>query len=209
MIKAVVFDLDDTLCPEIEYVKSGFNAIAEVLGDKSLGQKLMELFKENRFNVYQRAGFSESDCKHCIEIYRSHKPQIKLSKEVKETLISLKQKGYKLGIITDGRPEGQWNKIYALDLKNYIDHIIVTDELGGVEFRKPNPKAYMLMKEKLEVEYNEMVYVGDNPAKDFIAPKALGMNSYCLDNPEGFYYMQENVDSSIKIIKDITEILEL
>lgn len=166
MIKAIVFDLDDTLIPETEYVKSGFRAIAKEFGSE-LYEKLWKLFCEDRKNVYQRAGFSEEQCKRCIEIYRNHFPDIKLDKETEETLVSLKEKGYKLGIITDGRPGGQRNKIKALGLDKVMDYIIVTDELGGGEFRKPNPKAFEVMREKLQVEFDEMMYVGDNPKKDF------------------------------------------
>ena len=162
----IVFDLDDTLIPETEYVKSGFRAIAKEFGSE-LYEKLWKLFCEDKKNVYQRAGFAEEQCKRCIEIYRNHFPDIKLDKETEETLVSLKEKGYKLGIITDGRPEGQRNKIKALGLDKIMDYIIVTDELGGEAFRKPNPKAFEIMRKKLRVEFNEMMYVGDNPQKDF------------------------------------------
>lgn len=167
MIKAYVFDLDDTLCPEIEYVKSGFRAIAKAFDDKKLYDKLYSLFKEDKANVYQRAGFDEEQCKKCIAIYRNHMPDISLAQDVVKTLETLKERGYKLGIITDGRPEGQRNKIKALGLDKIMDYIIVTDELGGIEYRKPNPKAFELMKDALKVEFNEMCYVGDNPKKDF------------------------------------------
>lgn len=166
MIKAIVFDLDDTLFPEIEYVKSGFRAIAKEFGD-DFYEKLWNLFCEDRKDVYQRAGFPEAQCKRCIEIYRNHFPDIRLDKETEETLVSLKEKGYKLGIITDGRPEGQRNKIKALGLDNIMDYIIVTDEFGGETFRKPHPKSFELMREKLGVEFDEMMYIGDNPKKDF------------------------------------------
>ncbi len=166
MIKAVVFDLDDTLIPEYEYVKSGFRAIAKKFGSE-LYETLWKLFCEDKKNVYQRAGFSEEMCSLCIEIYRSHFPDIRLSNDTEKTLITLKEKGYKLGIITDGRPEGQRNKIKALGLDKIMDFIIVTDELGGETFRKPNPKAFELMREALGVEFDEMMYVGDNPKKDF------------------------------------------
>lgn len=167
MIKAVVFDLDDTLIPETDYVKSGFRAIGNELNDVMLADKLWSLFEKNRENVYQRAGLSEEMCQKCIEIYRSHKPDIRLSEETESLLKELKGEGIKLGVITDGRPTGQWNKISALGLDKIMDKIIVTDELGGENFRKPNPRAFEIMREALNVEFDEMMYVGDNPQKDF------------------------------------------
>lgn len=208
MIKAIIFDLDDTLFPEIEYVKSGFNAIAKEFSSPDMYNKLYSLFLKNPKNVYQRMGFDKATCEKCIQIYRNHKPVLKLSSDTIETLELLKNRGYKLGIITDGRPEGQWNKIHSLDLDNIVDNIIVTDELGSIEFRKPNPEAFKQMKENLSVEYEEMIYIGDNLSKDFIAPKLLGMKT-CLYIPKDGLYINKsgsNCDFSIEHIKDLLNI---
>ena len=72
-------------------------------------------------------------------------------------------------------------------MESLVDYIIVTDELGGVEYRKPNPRAFETMKEKLGVEYSEMCYVGDNIKKDFVAPEKLGMRSIWFKNKDGLY----------------------
>ena len=93
----------------------------------------------------------------------------------------------KLGLITDGRPAGQRAKIKALGIENLFDCIIVTDELGGVEYRKPNGKAFELMSKEFGVPYDEMVYVGDNIKKDFAAPEKLGMGYVFFRNPDGIY----------------------
>ena len=74
-----------------------------------------------------------------------------------------------------------------LGLEEYVDYIIVTDEFGGAEFRKPNPIAFQTMKEKLGVEFEEMCYVGDNIKKDFIAPQQLGMKCFHFINEDGLY----------------------
>ena len=68
-----------------------------------------------------------------------------------------------------------------------VDYIIITDELGGVEYRKPNEKAFVIMKDQLHVEYDEMCYVGDNINKDFIAPEKLGMKTFFINNINGIY----------------------
>jgi FMN phosphatase YigB (HAD superfamily) len=62
----------------------------------------------------------------------------------------LKRKGIKVGIITDGRPEGQRNKLEALGLD--VDDVIITDELGGIQFRKPCDIAFRIMINTLEAE---------------------------------------------------------
>lgn len=122
----------------------------------------------------------------CLEAYRFQKPDICLYDGVREMLERLKQ-NYKLGLITDGRPEGQKAKIKALRLGKYFDEIIITDELGGIDFRKPNPRAFQILAEKFREEYNRMCYIGDNIHKDFIAPEMLGMKCIWFRNPDGLY----------------------
>ncbi len=206
MIKSVIFDLDDTLCPEIEYVKSGFKAVADYFNDPSIYEKLYTLFKVDTKNVYQRAGFDKETCERCIQIYRDHKPNLQLPPETKETLLALKNKGYSLGIITDGRPKGQWNKIHVLKLDSIFNNIIVTDELGGIEYRKPNPKAFQIMSDKMNCSFENMIYIGDNPAKDFTAPKLLGMKTCLFVSKFGLYSSTLNINCDYRI-NNIAELL--
>lgn len=176
-IKAVVFDLDDTLYSEYDYVLSGFNAVAAFVDIPSAADEFKTLFDASRNNVFDRFAQAHrlpSDVvAEMVDVYRRHEPKISLSAEVENTLVELRKNGYKLGIITDGRPEGQRAKIKALGLDGLVDKIIVTDELGGVEFRKPAPVAFTKMAEELGVGVEEMLYVGDNPQKDFAVKRFL------------------------------------
>ena len=97
----------------------------------------------------------------------------------------LKRKGIKVGIITDGRPEGQRNKLDALGLN--VDDLIITDELGGTQFRKPCDIAFRIMITKWRMNPADVVYVADNPNKDFLAPQQIGMKSIWFRNKDGLY----------------------
>lgn len=195
MIKAIVFDLDDTLYSEIEYVKSGFRAIARHFKDETLYKRLWDLFCEDRENVYQRMGFSDDVCSRCIEIYRNHKPDISLDEGILEVLFNLKKKGYKLGIITEGRPDGQWRKIYSLGLDKIMDAIIISDEIGGISCRKPSPKPFEAIREKLGVEFDEMVYIGDNPEKDFFIGSIYPIKTVRVNNDVSIYKDAEYLEN--------------
>ena len=195
-IKVIVFDLDDTLYNEIDYVKSGFRQIAKLLpGVDNAAEKLYKLFKQGKRPIDELLSEedlnSESLKADCLTAYRNQIPEITLSSDVKNLLHRLKVNGYRLGLITDGRIEGQKAKIKALELDKIIDKIIVTDELGGIEYRKPNPKAFELMKDYFSVRFGEMCYIGDNLSKDFIAPDMLGMKSFYYKNLEGLYLEKE------------------
>lgn len=192
-LKAVVFDLDDTLYGEKEYVKSGYSAVSQMLPQvKNAETKLWKAFEEKKSAIdellFTEDIYSDELKQKCLEVYRHHQPNIQLYKGVAEMLTQLHEQGFAIGIITDGRPEGQWAKIKALKLNKYVDHIIVTDELGGVEYRKPNKKAFELLKELLNVQFSEMCYVGDNIRKDFIPCEQLGIKSVYFVNEDGLYF---------------------
>ena len=89
----------------------------------------------------------------CVNVYREHIPSITLYDGVIEQIIDLKNKGIKVGIITDGRPSGQRNKIKALGLETLVDDIIITDELGGDQFRKPCDIAFRIMQRRWRIPF--------------------------------------------------------
>ena len=83
-----------------------------------------------------------------------------------------------------------------------VDDIIITDGLGGVQFRKPCDIAFRIMITRWRMNPADVIYVGDNPAKDFLAPKQLGMKWLLYQNVDGLYLSRnENRISSIDEIK--------
>ena len=181
-IEAVIFDLDDTLYSEKEYVRSGYRKIAEWLGKPEV--------EDNLWRVFERGGkaidevIEENDRAEALRIYRCQEPDIHLYTCVKDMLARIAETK-KIGIITDGRPEGQRAKLKALGIQ--ISNVIITDELGGITFRKPCSRAFEMMQSMVEVPFAQMVYVGDNIRKDFIAPEKLGMKSIWFRNEDGLY----------------------
>jgi putative hydrolase of the HAD superfamily len=195
--KAVIFDLDDTLYSERAYAFSGFRAVAEsfveVFGDPERAARTMcQLFDtEHRPRVFdemcRRAGLSGDDrlVARMIETYRNHKPAIELCADADAALARLRGRR-KLGVLSDGLLATQSAKIDALGLRNRVDEIILTDDLGR-EFWKPHPRAFELMAEKLSARAEDCTYLADNPAKDFVAPRALGWRTIQIRRPEGIY----------------------
>lgn len=190
--RVVVFDLDDTLYSEKDYVRSGFEEVGQQFkAIDNMANKLWDAFisgKQAIDYVLEREGLLSNEAKQiCLEVYRNHLPKISIYPEAKRLITELLNHGISLGMITDGRPEGQRAKIKALNIENYFEKIIVTDELGGPLFRKPNVVAFEKMQSYFDVPYDSMAYVGDNLKKDFIAPNLLGMDSIYFNNPEGLY----------------------
>ena len=188
-IRGIIFDLDDTLYPEKEYVRSGFRAVADYLGNPDYAQTLWNFFEAKlpAVDALLKETGRENEREAALSAYRRHKPRIQLYDGVRELLSRFRRQGVKIGIITDGRPEGQRNKLEALELPPLVDDIIITDELGGEQFRKPCDIAFRILQTRWRLPAGEIVYVGDNPAKDFQAPRQLGMKSLYFKNPDGLY----------------------
>lgn len=225
MIKAVIFDLDDTLISEYSYVKSGYHAVAEFLANKFLFdsnqvyQELMELFYKNSTLVFNRwyelhgKLYSTEDIQNLVQVYRHHFPNIKFYYDVLPTIKKLKLLGVIIGIVTDGYQETQRQKIRALNAERYFHKIMITDEYGK-EYWKPSIKSFELLKGEFNLEYSEMIYIGDNPQKDFIYQKSLGINCYRIIRKRSVYKNKlylEGITETKRITKltDVITIVEL
>ena len=187
-LDAVIFDLDDTLYSEKAYVRSGYRKVAEYFYQPGLAEQFWTVFERGGRAIDEvlEANGLEAHKEEALRIFRFQEPEIYLYPGVAE-MIDRIRRTKKVGIITDGRPEGQRAKLRALGLCEMVDEIIVTDELGGVAFRKPNEAAFRLMQERLTVPFEKMVYIGDNMKKDFIAPECLGMQTCWFRNADGLY----------------------
>src|SRR5439155_6531231 len=107
-----------------------------------------------------------------VSVYRDHQPTIALFPEAERTVQMLRER-CRIAIISDGPLFAQQRKIDALGLHELFAPIVLTDTWGR-EFWKPHGRAFRLIEEKTGHAGAECLYVGDNPAKDFQAPRQLG-----------------------------------
>ncbi len=201
-IEGMILDLDDTLYSEKQYVRSGYHKIA-VSGlidapTEEIEETLWNAFcdKKQAIDVMlQKYGISDENIKkQIVSVYRLQEPDITLYPDARLLLDKLCKMNIKLGLITDGRPEGQRAKIRALGIEEFFDEIIITDELAGKsgraeDFRKPNPLAFEIMQKRLGIPMHKLMYAGDNENKDHKAPLMLGMKAVWFNNEDAFRKM--------------------
>ncbi len=205
MIKVVLFDLDDTLFPEANYIKSGFGQVEDWVSQKykvSCEGLLWKLFSQDKTDVYNRLlanlglEVNQNVISQMVQVYRNHLPKkLELYEDSWQVLTKLKQNGIRLGIITDGRLLGQKAKIKALEIESFFDKIIITDELGGEQYRKPDQKAFCMMKDYFDVSWEQMVYIGDNKAKDFVLGGRFPINTIEVARKDSLYAQQNYCDN--------------
>ncbi len=192
----LVFDLDDTIYDEVDFVKSGFLEIANYLHKPELYNFMWDKFQSEGSGKIFNYLINDFDIKipieKLVEIYRFHKPNIKLSPEmiiIFEKINSLK---IKTALISDGHYIMQKNKFNSLGLEKYIEFPVFTD---FYQTNKPNIKPYKIVMNYFK-NYNKFIYIADNPKKDFLALKDSELESKWLGirykNPVGIYKNFEN-----------------
>lgn len=206
----VVFDLDDTLYKEVDFVRSGFSAIASYVGKDGIAVELFERWKRGQNALQWLIDVTDIECEipDLLHVYRTHLPSIKLESSVEDMLDKLKQEGKVLGMITDGRSITQRHKIEALGLYRWItdDNLVISEEFGS---EKPDMANYEYFMSRYPVA--NYFYVGDNTAKDFVSPNILGWHTICIkDDGRNIHSQTFDVDIDYmpqRFFNDISEII--
>jgi putative hydrolase of the HAD superfamily len=206
--KYVIFDLDDTLMSEIDYLKSAFKSISIFLDSENSQELFCQMIvlyadKKDVFE-YLNKHFSEFSKDYLLQLYRNHIPDIKLNEHSKFALNFCLNKGYKIGLITDGRSVTQRNKLKSLDIEHLFDQIIISEEFGST---KPNPKNFEAF---VTSSIDDYYYIADNVKKDFIIPNNFGWKTICLLD-SGLNIHPQNFDLSKEFlpqfrIENLTEL---
>lgn len=189
--RAVVFDLDDTLFPERRYVRSGYAAVGRCLRERLGTDEPYEQWLWRRFQTGRAGGAFDALNEHfsldlnqdaveeLVEVYRTHRPDIRPFPGATHLLAMLHQQSHRLGLLTDGYLPAQRLKLDALKIGRFFDAVVFTEELGRDAW-KPSTKGFELIRERLGVDHERCAYVADNPAKDFVAPNRLGWRTVQL-----------------------------
>lgn len=184
----IVFDLDDTLYDEIDFVKSGFAAVADYIGgNRELHFSWMwETFLKNGsgtiFNQLLETFEIHLTLQELIDVYRYHTPNIFLSEDVKNLLTVAHSIG-KTALITDGNAQTQMSKYNILELDQWIDFPVFT---ALYKTSKPDTLPFKMVMEHF-TEEKKFIYIADNPKKDFFAPNELHWLTIRYKNPCGIY----------------------
>jgi putative hydrolase of the HAD superfamily len=190
---ALVFDLDDTLYPERQFALSGFKAAerwaAAELGIEGLAADMTRLLDDGHLGELFPKALAGKLPDHrpehlagLLEAYRNHEPVLDLFEDAGWALAHFAGRA-RLGMITDGTHEVQARKVAALGIAAHFQAIVYTHALGGRAFSKPHPRSYEIVERALGTGAERLVYVGDNPAKDFIVPNARGWTSIMVERP--------------------------
>lgn len=183
----LIFDLDDTLYDESTYVESGFRAVAD-FGERefgfgaeaSLAEMTKILARDGRGAVFDQwldgqGARTKGRVATCVQVYRHHTPSLTLF-EAADRLLEQFRVRHKLYLVTDGHKIAQARKVAALGLPPRIEKAYITHRYGR-RYAKPSTYCFDLIRQREDRDWTEMMYVGDNPAKDFVNLNPLGVHT--------------------------------
>jgi len=153
--------------------------------------------------IFKDINITDEDILKVIEINEKYDHTSKLRVDCKETLITLKKKGYKLGIITNAWLRFCKRELKEWGLKDLFDEIVISCDVG---IRKPNKKIFNFTANKLGVSLSECVFVGDNHLHDIEGATKAGINYTIGIEP---FKKNKSLSEPIIIVKNLKDILEV
>lgn len=222
LIKAVVFDLDHTLFDRYETLRAVVPSfrqkfkINESITDEFFTEQLIwadkhyvhhgweEIFAHLiKCNIFEEIPDYDEYVEYLLSCFK--KVAVKFPFAI-PVLQELKASGYKIGLITNGRPDVQEKKLALLELKPYFDEIIIS---GATPYRKPQSEIFKLMAQKLNIQTNEMVYVGDHPHFDVEGSRNAGCIPVWVKTTGTWIFPElEKPELQIETVEELPQILQ-
>jgi len=222
MVKAVLFDLDNTLidfwkmkrlCSE-EAVRAMIDAglkINEKKGIKKLFEMYDEYGIENQkiFDTFIKKVHGKMEYKILasgVAAYRRVKAgNLVTYPHTVETLIYLKTKGMKIGIVSDAPVKQAWLRLAELRMIDFFDFVIAREKGGKF---KPHPIPFKKALAKLKVKPGEILFVGDNPKRDIAGAKGMGMKTALAGYGQVIKEKSVKPDFELNSIRDLMQIIK-
>lgn len=219
MKKAIIFDLDGTLLDRERslrlFLEEQFERYREYFTHVQKNDYI------NYFIEYDEHGYVKKDrvykaLLNQLDIHYIEKKDLLLDydlnypkfatgfPDLKDIISRIQNRGLKIGIITNGSVTHQSYIIDVLGIEKYVLETLISE---GVGYRKPEPEIFMMMCEKLGVEPEQCIFVGDHPINDIEAAHHLGMQTVFKDN-HYFKAPSENVmDYRIENLSELFNII--
>ena len=216
----VVLDLDDTLYLERDYQRSGFRAVGAWL-EGELGvpdfcaRATAQFDRGRRTQVFDTVltelgiAISPELIATLVQVFREHRPVIELQPDAAQFL-DRPRKDRALAVLTDGFLVAQRNKIRALGLDRRGLWPIICTDAWGRRYWKPHTRGFRHIQAQYRLPGHACLYVADNPAKDFVAPRRLGWRSVRIKRPDGVHLAapalpDHAADFEIETFAELTE----
>ncbi len=221
MIKAVVFDLDNTLVDFMAMKKQAIDAAVGAMIDAGLdmstrdvrghidriyseqGIEYQRVFDELLTSVLGRIDFKVLSA-GIVAYRRAREAALKPYPHVSATLMELVKHGVKLAILSDAPTREAWLRLCYVNFHHIFDFVVTYDDTGK---RKPDPLPFRHVLGLLEVAPEEAIMVGDWAERDMVGARAVGMRTAFASYGDAFGNQTVQADYTLQDIKDLLRIV--
>ena len=222
MIKAVIFDLDNTLLDFMDMKSKSIDSAVYGMIDAGLNMSV-DSAKKEIYRIYDERGiehqevfdeFITNELGHIdhkilaagIVSYRKVKEAtLSLYSNVNSTLVELARMGIKLAVVSDAPSREAWIRICSVNLQHIFDTVITFDDTCK---RKPSPVPFMRAVNELDVKTEECIMIGDWPERDVLGASKIGMVSVFARYGNTFGTVDSGADYEIDDISEIIKIVK-
>lgn len=222
MIKAIIFDLDNTLLDFVKMkqfaVKAAITAMIEAgldVDEKKAYQDIFDLYVnkgwENQqvFDDYLNQTVGKVSNKilaaGIVSYRRAREATLLVYPNVNKTLIELIKMGIQLSVVSDAPSREAWMRLYYLNLHHVFDPVLTFDDTG---VRKPSAKPFEMALDILQSSPDEVLMIGDWPERDVVGAKQIGMKTVFARYGDTFGTVDSGADWDVNDIYDLVNIVK-
>ena len=191
MIKAIIFDLDNTLLDFMKMKSVSIHAAVDGMINAGMSINKTKSIDEI-YSIYNTKGYEHQEVFNefivntlgeinykflaaaIVEYKKAKEKSLNLYNDVFPTLNKLLDMGLRLGIVSDAPSREAWIRLYSLMLHNKFEHVVTFNDTG---FHKPAKEPFLKISEKLKLDLSECMMVGDWPDRDIQGAKQVGMKT--------------------------------
>ncbi len=222
MIRAVIFDLDNTLVDFMAMKKQAITAAIDSMIDAGLrltreeaqsrinaiykerGIEFQNVFDQLLYDVFQKVDYKILSA-GIIAYRRAREAALVPYPHVNMTLVSLVKRGIKLAVISDAPGREAWLRLCYLNFHHIFDHVITFDDTGE---RKPSPIPFRKALELLQVLPHEAIMVGDWAERDMVGAGKVGMTTVFARYGDTFGTVESNAHYDINDVSELLQVID-
>ena len=222
MIKAIIFDLDNTLLDFIKMKQFSVKAAITAMNEAGLEVNEEKAYKDI-FDLYVEKGWENQQvfddylnqtvgkvsnkilAAGIVSYRRAREATLLVYPNVNKTLIELIKMGIKLAVVSDAPSREAWMRLYYLNLHHVFEPVLTYDDTG---VRKPSAKPFKMALDVLNVEPEEALMIGDWPDRDVVGAKQIGMKTIFARYGDTFGTINSGADWDVNDIYDLVDIVK-
>lgn len=222
MIRALIFDLDNTLTDFMKMKEASIDAAIAGMADLGLPVPFAEA-KRRIYQIYEREGIEyqlvfnrflqetlgrvppELLAAGILRYRRARDSSLVLYPHVHLTLLELLRRGLGLAVLSDAPAVQAWQRLHQLSLQHVFKPVITFEDTGE---RKPSPKGFLRVLDVLGMTADEVLMVGDWPDRDMIGAQGVGIRTVFARYGDTFGTVESGADFEIDDIQELLRIVE-